>query len=124
MNVLVTGGAGYIGSHTSVELLNAGHGVVVVDNLLNSKKEAVKRVEKITGKKASDLGGSVDGDVEAGRDVTVEGSVGGDIDAGGKVSVGGDADGDIDAGSAVTVEGDANGDIDAPKVVVYGNHNE
>ena len=50
MNVLVTGGAGYIGSHTSVELLNAGHTVVVVDNLLNSKKEAVNRVEKITGK--------------------------------------------------------------------------
>ena len=51
MNVLVTGGAGYIGSHTSVELLNAGHGVVCVDNLVNSKYEAVKRVEKITGKK-------------------------------------------------------------------------
>ncbi len=50
MNVLVTGGAGYIGSHTSVELLNAGHGVVCVDNLVNSKYEAVKRVEKITGK--------------------------------------------------------------------------
>ena len=49
MNVLVTGGAGYIGSHTSVELLNAGHGVVCVDNLVNSKYEAVKRVEKITG---------------------------------------------------------------------------
>lgn len=51
MNVLVTGGAGYIGSHTSVELLNAGHGVVCVDNLVNSKYEAVKRVEQITGKK-------------------------------------------------------------------------
>lgn len=50
MNVLVTGGAGYIGSHTSVELLNAGHGVVCVDNLVNSKYEAVRRVEKITGK--------------------------------------------------------------------------
>ncbi|MBE5753775.1 MAG: UDP-glucose 4-epimerase GalE [Clostridiales bacterium] len=50
MNVLVTGGAGYIGSHTSVELLNAGHSVVCVDNLSNSKLEAVKRVEKITGK--------------------------------------------------------------------------
>ncbi len=50
MNVLVTGGAGYIGSHTSVELLNAGHSVVCVDNLVNSKAEAVKRVEKITGK--------------------------------------------------------------------------
>ncbi len=51
MNVLVTGGAGYIGSHTSVELLNAGHGVICIDNLVNSKYEAVKRVEKITGKK-------------------------------------------------------------------------
>ena len=51
MNVLVTGGAGYIGSHTDVELINAGHNVIVVDNLLNSKEEALKRVEKITGKK-------------------------------------------------------------------------
>ena len=50
MNILVTGGAGYIGSHTTVELLNAGHSVVCVDNLLNSKYEAVKRVEKLTGK--------------------------------------------------------------------------
>lgn len=50
MNVLVTGGAGYIGSHTSVELLNAGHSVVCIDNLANSKYEAVKRVEQITGK--------------------------------------------------------------------------
>ena len=51
MKGLVTGGAGYIGSHTCVELLNAGHGVVVVDNLLNSKKESLARVEKITGAK-------------------------------------------------------------------------
>ena len=50
MKVLVTGGAGYIGSHTSVELLNAGHEVVCIDNFMNSKYEAVKRVEKITGK--------------------------------------------------------------------------
>ncbi len=50
MKVLVTGGAGYIGSHTTVELLNAGHEVVCVDNLMNSKYEAVRRVEKITGK--------------------------------------------------------------------------
>lgn len=51
MKVLVTGGAGYIGSHTCVELLNAGKDVVVIDNLLNSKEESLKRVEKITGKK-------------------------------------------------------------------------
>ena len=59
MNVLVTGGAGYIGSHTSVELLNAGHSVVVVDNLLNSKKEALIRVEKITGKKVKFYEGDI-----------------------------------------------------------------
>jgi UDP-glucose 4-epimerase len=48
--ILVTGGCGYIGSHTCVELLSAGHEVVVVDNLSNSRIEALKRVEKITGK--------------------------------------------------------------------------
>ncbi len=50
MSVLVTGGAGYIGSHTCVELLEAGHDVVVVDNLSNSKEESLKRVQEITGK--------------------------------------------------------------------------
>lgn len=50
MNILVTGGAGYIGSHTLVELLNAGHHAVVVDNLSNSSDEAIRRVEEITGK--------------------------------------------------------------------------
>ncbi len=50
MTILVTGGAGYIGSHTNVELLNAGHEVVVVDNFCNSSAESVKRVQKITGK--------------------------------------------------------------------------
>ncbi|MCI8764452.1 MAG: UDP-glucose 4-epimerase GalE [Lachnospiraceae bacterium] len=49
--ILVTGGAGYIGSHTCVELLNAGYDVVVADNLCNSCKESLKRVEEITGKK-------------------------------------------------------------------------
>ena len=48
--ILITGGAGYIGSHTCVELIAAGHQVVVVDNLSNSRIEALRRVEKITGK--------------------------------------------------------------------------
>lgn len=48
--ILVTGGAGYIGSHTVVELLDAGYDVVVVDNLSNSSKESLNRVEQITGK--------------------------------------------------------------------------
>ena len=48
--ILVTGGAGYIGSHTCVELLKNGYEVVVIDNLCNSMKEAIKRVEKIAGK--------------------------------------------------------------------------
>jgi len=50
MSVLLTGGAGYIGSHTCVELLNAGYEVVVVDNYVNSQYEAIRRVETITGK--------------------------------------------------------------------------
>lgn len=49
--ILVTGGAGYIGSHTVIELIKAGYDAVIVDNLYNSKKEAVKRVEQIVGKK-------------------------------------------------------------------------
>lgn len=53
MAILVTGGAGFIGSHTCVELLNAGYDVVVVDNLCNSSEEALRRVEKITGKKVT-----------------------------------------------------------------------
>ena len=48
--VLITGGAGYIGSHTALELLNAGYETVVYDNLSNSSRESVKRVEELTGK--------------------------------------------------------------------------
>ena len=50
MSVLVTGGAGYIGSHTCVELIRSGHDIVVVDNLCNSCTKALQRVEQITGK--------------------------------------------------------------------------
>ncbi|MBN3753929.1 UDP-glucose 4-epimerase GalE [Paraburkholderia sp. Tr-20389] len=51
--ILVTGGAGFIGSHTCVELLNSDYDVVVIDNLVNSKRESIVRVEKITGKKVA-----------------------------------------------------------------------
>ncbi len=51
--ILVTGGAGYIGSHTCVELLQAGHAVTVLDNFCNSQMEALQRVERITGKKVT-----------------------------------------------------------------------
>ena len=51
MQILVTGGTGYIGSHTVVELLNAGKDVVIIDNFSNSKPEVLDRIEKITGKR-------------------------------------------------------------------------
>lgn len=51
MSVLVSGGAGYIGSHTCIELMKAGHEILVADNLCNSSEEALARVEKISGKK-------------------------------------------------------------------------
>ncbi|SDM77956.1 UDP-glucose 4-epimerase GalE [Bacillus sp. OK048] len=50
MAILITGGAGYIGSHTCVELLNAGHEIVVVDNFINSNPESLNRIREITGK--------------------------------------------------------------------------
>ncbi|MCS6908332.1 MAG: GDP-mannose 4,6-dehydratase, partial [Anaerolineales bacterium] len=50
MEVLVTGGTGYIGSHTVVELLQAGYRTVIVDNLSNSKIQVLERIEEITGK--------------------------------------------------------------------------
>ena len=51
MTILVTGGAGFIGSHTVVELQEAGYDVVVLDNLSNASEKSLERVEKITGKK-------------------------------------------------------------------------
>jgi UDP-glucose 4-epimerase len=59
LKILVTGGAGYIGSHTCVELLNAGFEVVVLDNFCNSHPESLKRVEKITGKQIILIQGDV-----------------------------------------------------------------
>lgn len=53
MNVLLTGGAGYIGTHTAIELINAGHTAIVIDNFSNSSPEAIRRVEQITGKTIS-----------------------------------------------------------------------
>jgi UDP-glucose 4-epimerase len=59
MRILVTGGAGYIGSHTNVELLEAGHEVVVVDNLCNSYRESLNRVKQITGKDVRFIKGDI-----------------------------------------------------------------
>lgn len=59
MNVLVTGGAGYIGSHTCVELLNSGYGVVVTDNLCNSNPKSLDRVRELTGKELTFYEGDV-----------------------------------------------------------------
>ena len=50
MRILLTGGAGYIGSHTALELLDAGYEVAVVDNLANSSKESLVRVQELSGK--------------------------------------------------------------------------
>ena len=51
MNILLAGGAGYIGSHTTVALMGSGHNVIIADNFSNSSPEAMHRVEKITGQK-------------------------------------------------------------------------
>ena len=59
MNVLVTGGAGYIGSHTCLELLNAGHTVTVFDNLSNSSEESLRRVADLTQKEIIFVKGDV-----------------------------------------------------------------
>lgn len=59
MKVLVTGGCGYIGSHTCVELLNNGYEVIVIDNLINSKKNVLDKIEKITGKDVTFYEGNV-----------------------------------------------------------------
>ena len=58
-NILITGGAGYIGSHTALELLNQGYQVTVYDNLSNSSQESLKRVEELTGKKIAFYEGDV-----------------------------------------------------------------
>ena len=59
MNILVTGGAGYIGSHTCLELLNSGYGVVVIDNLCNSNPRALERVQHLAGKELKFYQGDV-----------------------------------------------------------------
>ncbi|MEP2651475.1 MAG: SDR family NAD(P)-dependent oxidoreductase, partial [Paraglaciecola sp.] len=57
--ILVTGGAGYIGSHTVLQLLEAGNQVIVLDNLCNSSEESLKRVEELTGKKTIFVQGDI-----------------------------------------------------------------
>jgi len=62
--ILVTGGAGYIGSHACIELLNAGHEVIVLDNLSNSSEESLKRVQKLANKSLIFVQGDIrDGNV-------------------------------------------------------------
>ena len=59
MKLLVTGGAGFIGSHTCVELLNAGYEVVVLDNLVNASEKSLERVKAITGKEVTFYKGDI-----------------------------------------------------------------
>lgn len=66
MKVLVTGGAGYIGSHTCVSLIEAGHKVVIFDNFSNASKESIRRVEKIVQKNVP----YVEGDIRSKEDLS------------------------------------------------------
>ena len=75
MNVLVTGGAGYIGSHTCLELLESGYGVVVIDNLCNSNPKSLERVQKLTGKSLKFYEGDVR-DEELLRKIFAENEIG------------------------------------------------
>lgn len=59
MKTLLTGGAGYIGTHTAIELIQSGHDVVIFDNFSNSHPEAVRRVEQITGSSIALIEGDV-----------------------------------------------------------------
>ena len=59
MNILLTGGTGYIGSHTAVELIEAGHNVVIVDNFYNSKESVLDRIRQITGKRPTFYKGNI-----------------------------------------------------------------
>jgi len=59
MNILLTGGTGYIGSHSAIALIEAGHKVVLFDNLSNSQKDVVSRIEQITGKAITFVEGDV-----------------------------------------------------------------
>ena len=67
MHVLVTGGAGYIGSHTCVALLEAGHDITVIDNLCNSSEIALERVQEITGKSLTFIRGDIRNPADLGR---------------------------------------------------------
>jgi len=59
MSILVTGGAGYIGSHTCISLIEAGYDIIVFDNFSNASKESIRRVEKIVGKSIPVMEGDI-----------------------------------------------------------------
>ena len=87
MKILVTGGAGYIGSHTCVELLNSGYDIVVVDNFSNSKPDVIDKIKKITGKDFSFYEGNVC-DKELLRRIFIENEIGAAIHFAGYKAVG------------------------------------